>query len=64
MQDSPARPPVEAPRLTGDIRGLLSQLQVERNAEGGLRIEAPPEAAEGLASLFEGLADVMRKLAD
>ena len=60
---APARPPERAP-LAGDIRGVLSQLEVERRADGGLRIEAPPEAAAELASLFDGLAQIMRKLAD
>jgi hypothetical protein len=43
-----------------DVRGLLSKLSVRRRDDGGLAIEAPPEAADGLAALFEGMAQLLR----
>jgi hypothetical protein len=43
---------VEVPRL-------FEALRVERSADGGLRIEAPPEAARALMSLFDGMARLM-----
>ncbi len=48
---------------TPDVPGLFAQLTVERTASGALRIEAPPEAAEALASLFEGFAETLRRAA-
>jgi superfamily II DNA or RNA helicase len=45
----------------GDIRGWLSQLKVHRRDDGGLAIEAPPEAADGLAALFEGMGRLLRE---
>jgi superfamily II DNA or RNA helicase len=46
---------------TPDVAALFAELAVERTASGGLRIEAPPEAAETLASLFEGFAGALRR---
>ncbi len=43
------------------LAGLLSGLSIERARDGGLRIHAPPESAGALASLFEGLAQALRK---
>jgi len=42
---------------------LLSSLRVERTQSGGLRIEAPPEAARTLAAMFEGLGKLLGALA-
>ena len=42
------------------IRQLFSQLKVTSTPEGGMRIEAPPAAAQSLASLFEGLANLLK----
>jgi hypothetical protein len=44
-----------------ELRGWLSQLRVERRSDGGLAIEAPPEAADGLAALFEGMGRLLRE---
>jgi len=44
-----------------DLAALFAGLAVARTASGGLRIEAPPAAAEALASLFEGLAEALRR---
>jgi superfamily II DNA or RNA helicase len=38
---------------------LFRALRVERTSEGGVRIEAPPEAAESLVALFEGMAKLL-----
>jgi hypothetical protein len=45
-----------------ELRGWLSQLRVERRGDGALAIEAPPEAAQGLA-LFEGMGRLLREAA-
>ena len=54
-------PEAERGRLppASELRGWLSQLRVERRADGGLAIEAPPEAADGLAALFEGMGKLL-----
>ena len=56
-------PEVERGRLPppSELRGWLSQLRVERRDDGGLAIEAPPEAADGLAALFEGMGKLLRE---
>ncbi len=56
-------PGAERSRLppASELRGWLSQLRVERRADGGLAIEAPPEAADGLAALFEGMGKLLRE---
>jgi superfamily II DNA or RNA helicase len=58
-------PPPEAERSrlppASELRGWLSQLRVQRRADGGLAIEAPPEAADGLAALFEGMGKLLRE---
>jgi SNF2 family DNA or RNA helicase len=46
-----------------DVAGLFAGLVVERTVSGGLRIEAPPETAASLASLFEGFAAALRRAA-
>ena len=38
---------------------LLSRLDVQRTDGGGLRIEAPPEAAASLAAVLQGLASLL-----
>jgi len=56
---TPAPPaPAAAPP---DVAALFGELAVERTPSGGLRIEAPPEAAETLAALLEGLAGTLRR---
>ena len=42
------------------LRGWLSQVRVQRG-DGGLAIEAPPEAADGLAARFEGMGRLLRE---
>jgi superfamily II DNA or RNA helicase len=41
------------------VARLFDALRVERGANGSLRIEAPPEAASALASLFDGMARLL-----
>ena len=43
-----------------DVSGLLAQVEVRRTPDGGMRIDAPPETAETLAVLFEGVAGLLR----
>jgi len=42
------------------VRSLLGQVRVEPTDDGGLRLEAPPEAAQTLIGLLEGFADLLR----
>ncbi len=61
----PAPERTEAPHAglppAADVRALVSKLSIRRRHDGGLAIEAPPGAAEGLAALFEGLAGLLRQ---
>jgi hypothetical protein len=43
-----------------ELGALFSALTVERAPDGRLRIEAPPHAARALATLFEGMATLLR----
>jgi hypothetical protein len=52
--------PVKLPPAV-DVEGLFSQLEIAPTAQGGVRIEAPPEAAAALAAVFEGLAGLLRR---
>lgn len=47
----------EAPH--DDVARLFGAVRVERRADGAVVIEAPPEAARALVSLFEGLTRLM-----
>ena len=38
---------------------LFDALTVERGADGGIRIEAPPHAARALVSLLDGMARLL-----
>ncbi|MFN0063167.1 MAG: DEAD/DEAH box helicase [Myxococcaceae bacterium] len=49
-----------APTLAGD---WLRQIRVERDASGGLKIEADGDAADQLASVFSGLANLFASTA-
>ncbi|HVR87677.1 MAG TPA: helicase-related protein, partial [Planctomycetota bacterium] len=49
------------PDLPGiDVARLFSALKVEKTKAGGLRIEAPPEAASTLAAVFQGFAQLLQ----
>ncbi len=49
-----------SPILDGSqIQQLFAGMHVERTENGGLRIEAPPEAAGALAAMFQGMADLL-----
>jgi superfamily II DNA or RNA helicase len=48
----------------GEVARLFETLTVQRNADGGVRIEAPPHAARALVSLLEGLARLLDGVAD
>lgn len=58
--ESSNAPPAPSPAAP-DVAALFGELAVERTASGGLRIEAPPEAADMLAALLEGLAGTLRR---
>jgi SNF2 family DNA or RNA helicase len=55
----------EAPALpaAGEVQKLFSALNVQRTKQGGLVIEAPPEAASTLAAMFSGLAQMLQAAA-
>ncbi|MBN2370337.1 MAG: DEAD/DEAH box helicase [Vicinamibacteria bacterium] len=65
-RDVPGEMEAPAPSLTGalppasEIRGLFSKLAIRPGEDGGIHIDAPPEAAAGLAALFEGMARMLR----
>jgi hypothetical protein len=48
------------PPSADDIQRLFSGLSVQRTAEGGLVIEAPPAAASALAALLSGMAGLLQ----
>ena len=43
-----------------DVATLLSALTVRPREDGGMTIDAPPEAAHTLAAMFEGMARLLR----
>ncbi len=61
----PPHPEIE-PRVLptmGDVRQLFSHLEVRREQNGRLVIEAPAEAASTLSALFEGMAALLQAAA-
>lgn len=44
---------------TGGPGALFDALRIERTASGAVRIEAPPEVAEQLVALFQGMAKLL-----
>jgi len=52
--------PLPAP---AEVRDLFAALTIEPTAAGGVRIEAPPEAAATLGALFEGLGQLLNAAA-
>ncbi len=60
-----ATPPLE-PHATAanGTAALFQALRVERTESGGVRIEAPPEAASSLLALFEGMAKLLGSVAE
>ena len=53
----------EPVRSARDVQDLFSGLKVQRTAQGGLVIEAPPETASTLAALFAGMAHLLQAAA-
>lgn len=52
--------PPTSPQVQGaQVQQLFAAIQVERTAQGGLKIEAPPEAAGALAAMFQGMAELL-----
>jgi superfamily II DNA or RNA helicase len=64
-RDTPgAAAPVPAPiPSAAEIQRLVSGLAVQRTANGGLLIVAPPETASTLAALFSGMAQLLQAAA-
>jgi len=54
-------PAPEAPPV--DVGKLFAALKVEKTKAGGLRIEAPPDAASTLAAVFQGFAHLLQAAA-
>ncbi len=57
------RPPAQAPPSGASIRSMLSSIAVMRTPAGGIAIEAPPEAADTLAAMFSGMAELLARAA-
>jgi hypothetical protein len=57
-QDAPSFPGISDVGQE-EIGRMLGALTVERGADGGVRIEAPPHAARALMSSFEGMARLL-----
>jgi hypothetical protein len=64
-RDAPGAGPLvpEPIPAAADIQRLVSGLMVQRTANGGLVIEAPPETAATLAALFSGMAQLLQAAA-
>jgi len=58
-----SEPPAAAPVSGEQVQQMLAGIQVQRTEHGGLRIEAAPEAASTLASMFQGMADLLTQAA-
>lgn len=50
----------EARPAQASVGDLFSRLTIERRTDGGIHIDAPPDAASALGDLFEGMARLMR----
>jgi superfamily II DNA/RNA helicase len=61
---APSAPPVSPPQSPAAVQQLLAGVHVERTSEGGLRIEAPPEAAGTLAAMFQSMASLLAAAAE
>lgn len=53
------RPPVSGRTPRDPVATLFDVVRVERTSTGGIRIEAPPEAASSLLALFEGMTKLL-----
>jgi hypothetical protein len=51
-----------APSTLSSPAALFESLKLERTHDGGIRIDAPPEAAEQLMELFSGMARLLGEL--
>ncbi len=59
----PAAAPTPAPIDRGMLPAMFDAVRVERLGDGGIRIEAPPEVAGTLLSLFEGMSKLLASCA-
>jgi len=50
----------QSPTVEPSVQQLLSTLSVQKTPEGGLVLEAPPESAQALASLFGAMAQLLQ----
>jgi len=55
---TPAGPPT--PAMAVDFADLFRQVRIQTRPDGSLSIEAPPDAAQSLASVFEEMARMLR----
>jgi hypothetical protein len=58
-----AAPEPMPPPSAVDVQKLFAGLSVQRTAQGGLMIEAPPDTASTLAALFAGMAELLQAAA-
>jgi hypothetical protein len=50
-----------APPSAAAVRELFAGVEIRRRVDGGIAIEARPESAQTLLSLFEGMAGLLRQ---
>ena len=55
----PDAAPSPGPRSDPATSSLFEALRIERTPSGGVRIDAPPEAAASLVALFQGMAKLL-----
>ena len=58
---APSAEPAAGLISPSQVQQLLTRLEVTRKLDGGVTIDAPPEAAEALAAMFAGVADLISK---
>jgi hypothetical protein len=60
-RDTPAAP--QGLPEVAELRRMFSELQIEPRADGGVRIDASPRAAQTLGALFSGMATLLERAA-
>jgi superfamily II DNA or RNA helicase len=60
-QGAPAPPPKDAAPLTRELSELLGSLEIRQTPSGRIHIEAPAEAAAGIAAVLRNLAGLLER---
>lgn len=61
---APASPGAGSLPEPAAVRSMFDQLRVETRPDGGVRLDAPPEAARTLSALFAGMAKLLEESAE